>query len=84
MVKNTMPAPEPHEWEFIPRRPFDVLEDHWEYPGLKRVEVSYGVREWIEQHDKVDWQGGDIKLVKGWYRFEISPRLLTLLKLKWS
>ena len=64
----------------LPR--FVVLEDHWEHPDQVRVDVKLEIAEWIEQQDKLCWE----KNVNtgSYYRYMLTPELLTLLRLRWS
>ena len=61
---------------------FVVLEDHWEIPNHKRVDVNSKIACWIEEQDISQWKwesngpGDD--------RYVITPELLTMLTLKFS
>ena len=61
---------------------FVVLEDHWEYPNHKRVDVNIHISAWIEQQDITQWKP-DTNCVR-YDRYIITPELLTMLTLKFS
>lgn len=68
--------------EFVKPPDYILLEDHWEYPGLIRLDVIPIIGNWIESHDKSSWQ---YEVCVGDYeRYTISPELYTLLTLKFS
>ena len=62
--------------------PFVVLEDHWEWPNHKRVDVILPIANWIEQQDITQWKP-DTNCAR-YDRYIITPELLTLLQLKFS
>ena len=61
---------------------FIVLEDQWEIPNHKRIDVKPEIARWIEEQDISQWKWES----NGPYddRYVITPELLTLLQLKWS
>ena len=68
--------------EFVNQLDYVLLEDHWEYPGLKRVDVTDTIKSWIETHDISTWC---VDVNDEYYtRMIIQPELLTLLQLKFS
>jgi hypothetical protein len=64
----------------LPR--FVVLEDHWEHLDQVRVDVMLEIAEWIEQQDKLCWKMDANTGI--YYRYSLTPELLTLLQLRWS
>ena len=79
MVKNTIPSPfiDPLD---APK--FIVLDNHWEYPNHKRVDVRYPVQFWIEEQDISQWKPDSDGVA--YSRYIMTPELLTLLQLKWG
>ena len=77
MVKTTPPLPNPY---YLPN--YVILEDHWDGPNHKRVDVTLHISLWIEQQDVTQWKP-DVNTASS-YRYIITPKLLTLLLLKWS
>jgi len=77
MVKTTPPLPNPY---YLPN--YVILEDHWDEPNHKRVDVTIPISLWIEQQDVTQWKP-DVNTASS-YRYIITPKLLTLLLLKWS
>lgn len=78
MVKNTMPPP---EWVWDSAN-YVVLDDHWEYPNYKRVDVNITIAAWVESHDITQWKP-DTNCAS-YDRYIVTPELLTLLQLKWA
>ena len=61
---------------------FIVLEDHWEIPNHKRIDVKPEIAHWIKEQDISQWKWES----NGPYddRYVITPELLTMLQLKWA
>ena len=51
MVKTTPPLPNP---DCLPN--YVILEDHWDGPRHKRVDVTIPVSLWIEQQAVTEWK----------------------------
>ena len=79
MVKNTIPSPFIYPLD-APK--FIVLDNHWEYPNHKRVDVRYPVQFWIEEQDISQWKPDSDGVA--YSRYIMTPELLTLLQLKWG
>lgn len=66
--------------EYAPK--FVVLEDHWEIPNHKRVDVNPKIAQWIEEQDISQWKWESNGPSDD--RYVITPELLTMLQLKFS
>ena len=73
------------QFQMLKEQPFfEVLDDHWEHPNRKRVDVTDDIAEWIKTQDEYSWEDTGVILWGGYHRYVITPELLTMLTLKFS